>query len=205
MITEESLQLVNSAARLPSSADARLLRRWQARDRRIAAIHEGGHTIVAWLEGLEAEPRIWPREADNRQEMFWGGECLYGPGFVSDMARRRIAVAGVVAESTWIDMHPQYGLRDAPAPLTHMSAADWETARQPYGKADWRMRRAEAQVRARFRRPDVWEDVLTVAHHVIYFAPESPYEGEVDAAREEFEAQIAAVVAEIRAATHSAT
>jgi hypothetical protein len=176
-------------------------RRWQARDRRIAAIHEAGHTVVAWRESVVVEPRIWPRPADEDSagKMLWLGEIEYAPRVPTprNMPRARIGVAGVCAEERWLSDHPDGGRIDITSPLNRMSADDWLTAVCPSHQADWRVWRAITQVRALFRQPEVWGDVLAVARDLIEWAPDSPYEGEVSVARERFEALLAEVLAEL--------
>lgn len=161
-------------------------RRWQARDRRIAAIHEAGHTVMARLEEVSAWPKIWRRDPkDPEREMLWGGSTQYGIQllFVTNMSRRRIGVAGVMAEEIWMEWHRNYRLVDELPSLLRMPSADWDTferpcgdhdlqmaARPPYGrKPDRLVRKAAEQARQYLIKE--WADVLAVARDIMNCTP----------------------------------
>src|SRR5512132_2787417 len=130
-------------------------RRWQARDRRIAAIHEAGHTVMARLEEVSAWPKIWRRDPkDPEWKMFWGGSTQYGVQllFVTDMSRRRIGVAGVMAEEIWMERHENHRLMGDLPSLLRMRSADWDTFERPCGDHDAQM----AACPPYGRKPDRW-------------------------------------------------
>ena len=78
------------------------IRRITARDRRMAAVHEAGHAVIAMHLGVQMwSVHIHPtRTADFQSEKAYVGQATYGQP--PDMERRRlIAVAGMVAEEVW--------------------------------------------------------------------------------------------------------
>ena len=79
------------------------LKRLEARDRRLAAIHEAGHHIIARHRGIHVIDSWIERAGDpTRDTSAWGGRCRWrNPSRVSKVTRCMIAVAGMVAEELW--------------------------------------------------------------------------------------------------------
>ena len=67
------------AAPEPEAAvDMRRLARIEARDRRLAAIHEAAHVVIARRVRVEAAAWIFRRPtADPRREKTWGGQTTF--------------------------------------------------------------------------------------------------------------------------------
>jgi hypothetical protein len=99
-------------------------RRIEARSRRLAAVHEAGHLVIAahHLGIVPLDTRIW-RDADGSWNGYTEREGWPRPG---SRQRRLIAVAGVVAEAAWL------GAEDATeVKAILMNASDWEPLRLP--------------------------------------------------------------------------
>jgi hypothetical protein len=81
-----------------------MTKRILARDRRMAAVHEAGHVVVARRLGLRISSAwIVPNERETAaDEQTWSGrvqiESLQG---VDQLSRRMVGVAGAVAEWVW--------------------------------------------------------------------------------------------------------
>jgi hypothetical protein len=75
--------------------------RVEARDRRLSAIHEAAHVVIARHVGMPAAAWIyrWPTD-DPMREKTWGGKTILG-GKPSRPQRAMISVAGAVAEYVW--------------------------------------------------------------------------------------------------------
>ena len=114
------------------------LRRIDARDRRLAAIHEAGHHVIARYHGMD-EVESWIERV--------GDPTVYNNAWVgrtrwlrpSDESSRRdamIALAGMVAENQWRGINDPdrigdiYDLLDDP---DCMSETDWCTAGMDHG------------------------------------------------------------------------
>ena len=109
----------------------RQIKRLEARDRRLAAVHEAGHIVVARKLGI---PQIDARltkcaNSDPMERTSWSGQhraCLRG---VSKQKRTMYAVAGTVAEACWNGLTAldiDWDDRNI------MSPTDWaETGREP--------------------------------------------------------------------------
>jgi hypothetical protein len=81
----------------------RQIKRLEARDRRLAAVHEAGHIVVACKLGISEIGATLTKCADSdpMERTWWSGEhraCLRG---VSKQKRTMYAVAGIVAEACW--------------------------------------------------------------------------------------------------------
>jgi hypothetical protein len=107
------------------------LRRLEARDRRMAAIHEAGHLTMARHVGLQAASASLERIPDASisvlESKFWIGKTRYLPSEIigrklSDRKRVMFAVAGAVAERCWIAEGFDEDLWYDP---DSMSASDW--------------------------------------------------------------------------------
>ncbi len=109
------------------------LKRLEARDRRLAAIHEAGHHIIARHRGMHVIDSWIERVGDpTRLTSAWGGHCRWrNPSRVSKVTGCMIGVAGMVAEELWKAgndpnrMGSIYDLLDDP---NRMSESDWCTA-----------------------------------------------------------------------------
>lgn len=76
--------------------------RIEARDRRLAAVHEAAHVVIARRVRVEAAAWIFRRPtADPRREKTWGGQTTFYSQFSRPQHRRMIAVAGAIAEHVW--------------------------------------------------------------------------------------------------------
>lgn len=84
-------------------------RRIIAHDRRMAAVHEAGHVVVAMHLGVDVlDADIRPNPTDNiRFEKSYLGRATYAQPSDSEQARL-IAVAGMVAEEVWKAHGPAY-------------------------------------------------------------------------------------------------
>lgn len=80
---------------------------FMARDRRLAAVHEAGHLVVARLFGVDISScRIFPNRgwsaAEPTYEKSWIGRIQFCSVKSSTVEQRRlIGIAGVVAECCW--------------------------------------------------------------------------------------------------------
>jgi hypothetical protein len=119
------LQTINKHHPLP-------MRRMEARDRRLSAVHEAGHIVIAQYFG---DRDAWGRihQLDGRDEQFhranksWIGQSTYNPRFVNTEYRRQmLGIAGVAAEWAWES--PEAGDHDYDGCLEDagMSPSDWE-------------------------------------------------------------------------------
>jgi hypothetical protein len=109
----------------------------EARDRRLAAVHEAGHLVMArYLGCRDASARIFPNEDADEHQKRWTGQTSYGARWFSRLSRIRrqmIAVAGVVAEETWRrqEIDPVYWWDE-----DIMSPTDWAAAECTPGQLD---------------------------------------------------------------------
>ena len=108
-----------------------------ARDRRMAAVHEAGHCLIAQRYG--GQPDAWiDRNPDiidpyagsstwiGQTGMFWGRLKL------SDYRRMQIGVAGCVAETVWRDRDRCFDWWSDFTDVAAMSPSDWAlTGHQP--------------------------------------------------------------------------
>jgi hypothetical protein len=106
------------------------LKRTEARDRRLAAIHEAAHHIMARHHGMHEVESWIERVGDpTRYETSWVGHCRWrNPSPGSSRRYTMIAVAGMIAENLWKAgndpdrMDNIYDVLDDP---NCMSEADW--------------------------------------------------------------------------------
>jgi hypothetical protein len=109
------------------------LKRLEARDRRLAAIHEAAHHVMARHRGIdEVESWIERVGEPTKYDTAWVGHCRWrNPHPGSRRHDVMIGVAGMVAESLWKAgndpdrMEDIYDLLDDP---NCMSESDWCTA-----------------------------------------------------------------------------
>ena len=106
-----------------------------ARDRRLAAVHEAGHVVVAAHFGLPpARARIWRADAPMPDGRAWIGRIRFrGLDGLSSLERRMLGCAGAAAELCWQheDIHPDHWIE-----ADHMSEADWRLAGCALGEPD---------------------------------------------------------------------
>jgi hypothetical protein len=106
------------------------IKRIEAQDRRLAAMHEAGHHTIARHRGMREVESWIERVGDpTRFDSSWGGHCRWrNPSRVSKATRYLIGVAGMVAENLWKAgndpnrMDNIYDLLDDP---NCMSKSDW--------------------------------------------------------------------------------
>ena len=109
------------------------LKRIEARDRRLAAIHEAGHHVIARHRGMREVDSWIERVGDpTRYETSWVGHCRWrNPTRGSRRSDTMIGVAGMIAENLWKSrndpglMDSIYDLLDDP---NCMSESDWRNA-----------------------------------------------------------------------------
>jgi hypothetical protein len=97
-------------------------KRIYARDRRIAAVHEAGHIVIARAVGIEVwSARIGPntREAVERTWIGQVGIPISDLEKVDDVSRRMVGVAGSLAAHLWCGGRIEDFFPDA------MSRNDW--------------------------------------------------------------------------------
>ena len=118
--------------------------RTSAYDRRLAAIHEAGHAIMALFLGYDADVWIHRNETSApRDEKLWIGHMTIRHD-LSEVRRsdvRMIAVAGMVAETLWKNGHDEeyaepYGWDDILWDDACMSPSDWRLAGYEPGEPD---------------------------------------------------------------------
>jgi hypothetical protein len=99
-------------------------KRTLARERRLAAVHEAGHVVIARRVGFKsAVAWIWPNEGP-REKRSWLGRTLLQKGpQVDDVSRRMVGVAGSIAEHLW-----HGGWIEEYLPQEEMSESDWRLA-----------------------------------------------------------------------------
>jgi hypothetical protein len=143
-----------------------------ARDRRMAAIHEAGHMVIAGRFGVRYQAWILPApDNDPWEEKTWIGTCRFlGEKKPTKQQKRMIAVAGAAAEACWQDREMWDGAEDInwydPAV---MSPSDWRGAGCPVGKPDTHFFTAVGDVAA-LLRPDggpLWSPLIQAARNLI--------------------------------------
>ena len=115
---------------LRSVATKRINLKLEARDRRLAAIHEAAHHVIARHRGMHEVESWIERVGDTTvHETSWVGHCRWrNPSQGSSRRDTMIGVAGMVAENLWKAgnnpdrMDDIYDLLDDP---NCMSKSDW--------------------------------------------------------------------------------
>jgi hypothetical protein len=128
--------------------------RINAYDRRIAAIHEAGHALMAVHLGYTADAWIHATEtAAPLEEKTWVGHMIIRsrPVKRNHPHTRMVAVAGMVAETLWKNGHDEeyadpYGWEDYLLDGGCMSFSDWRLANCDPGEPDDDLYEIAAQV-----------------------------------------------------------
>lgn len=118
--------------------------RMKAYDRRLAAIHEGGHALMAVYLGYTADAWIHPNETDELiAEKTWLGHATVHdrPRSCAHPHNRMIAVAGMVAETLWKNGRDEeyaepYGWEGILLDEDCMSFSDWWNTNCEPGQPD---------------------------------------------------------------------
>jgi hypothetical protein len=156
--------------------------RAEARDRRQSAMHEAGHLVVALHFGVPAHAEIWRIGDPTLDERSWTGQtqmCRYEVRSdrrgrlrsrrirVTPATKRKIGVAGIIAEAVWQDdlTSPEDLLCDPAA----MSPTDWKMAGgAPDEDVGWRIIRAAEEVFGLLARGGpLWGELVTAARQLI--------------------------------------
>jgi len=138
-----------------------------ARDRRLAAVHEAGHVVVAAHFGLPpARARISRVVAPAPDQRAWTGrvQCR-GLDVLSSLERRMLGCAGAAAELSWQrdDIHPDHWIA-----ADHMSEADWRLAGCDPGEPDDLCVEAIAELQDLLAEDGpLWSDLLRQARRLI--------------------------------------
>jgi hypothetical protein len=119
-----------------------------ARERRLAAIHEAGHVVIAKhlrLRVLQADIR--KNDLQDLDEKEWTGSVRFQTQGVAARKRRMVAVAGLVAESCWEGKDDCHGLFEFLVfNPDGMSESDWEISGCSYGQPSKQLFDAVEQV-----------------------------------------------------------
>ncbi len=141
-----------------------------ARDRRLAAIHEAGHKVIAESFGACCQALIFPHFHGGPSQKTWLGKCFRLPKQLSKQQERMIAVAGAVAEAYWQDRD----IWDVAEEIDWyepavMSQSDWHLGGCAVGEPSTRLFTAIQEV-AVLLRPDggpLWSSLLRTARELI--------------------------------------
>lgn len=144
--------------------------RIKAYDRRLAAIHEAGHAVIAVSLGYTADAWIYPNEtAEPMVEKTWLGHVTVHdrPRSCDHPHNRMVAVAGMVAETLWKNGHDEdyaapYGWEDYLFDEDCMSFSDWWNADCEPGQPDEDLFDIVAEV-ARLLMGDNWPSLLRMS------------------------------------------
>jgi hypothetical protein len=153
--------------------------RVRARDRRMAAIHEAGHLVIARMFGFPGSAWIWPN--DQPEEKTWLGRTKRCPIISVNHGKvrvktptksqdRMIAVAGAVAEACWQDraiwrVAVEWDWDD---PVV-MSDSDWHLSGCPIGRPSPALYTAIDKVEALLRSDcgALWPSLCQTARDLI--------------------------------------
>jgi hypothetical protein len=171
-MTRTRRQQVKAAAQAARSG--KLLRRIVrtiARDRRLAAIHEAGHLVVARSLGVTGYAYIQPLRESAAWQRMWIGRFSFGKS--TKQQRRLIAVAGAVAEGCWLNRIHNIEDVDWYEPEV-MSESDWGLSGCPVGEPNKAFFTAVDQVATLLRCDGgrLWSDLVQTSRDLI--DPERP-------------------------------
>ena len=143
-----------------------------ARHRRLAAVHEAGHIVIARHSGVHVHrARIWPVDVDDLDSQWaWSGQVqTIGLDRAPAEVRCMIGVAGAVAEMSWhgeeIDTSDGWALGDA----LGLSSSDWSIADcDPGRRFDWPVLRAIEKTADLLRRGGpLWAALIAASNSLI--------------------------------------
>ncbi len=148
--------------------------RISAYDRRLAAIHEAGHVLMAIYLGYEADAWIHPHQsADMRNEKAWLGKMIIRnqPADLDNPHMRMVAVAGMVAERLWKNGHDDeyaepYSWEDLLLDGDIMSFSDWRLAGSTPGDPDDGLYDIAAEVAELFMT-DLWSTLTGISRSLM--------------------------------------
>jgi hypothetical protein len=165
------------------------LRRIEARDRRMAAIHEAGHVTMARNVGLDILAAWLEKTPDpGVYDKLWIGHTR--PYLKKKMSREKLAmfaVAGAVAECCWHrDSFDEMLDNDAWYDAAAMSDSDWACCRCEPGNPTPRLLKIIKTVFSLFDRQagKLWPDLLVEARRLIEHSREPAYKPRVSVKNE---------------------
>jgi hypothetical protein len=135
-----------------------------AGDRRITAVHEAGHLVIARRLGLEVVSAwIMPNDAAPPDERTWIGRVqIFRLGEKGERARRMVGVAGSVAEWLWFGGWIEDFFPDA------MSESDWHLAGCAVDQPDDALMQAASDVGELFARGGPgWQELVAESRRLI--------------------------------------
>jgi hypothetical protein len=152
--------------------------RREAYDRRLTAIHEAGHFVVACHFGFEAFARIWANYDGRTDEVFYLGRChWWATDSVTPIKERMIGVAGAVAQKVWDDPDGISELFEGSYwDKRVMSSSDWMSCGCEPGFPDWYLIQAAERV-ARLFNPascKLWPIVVRLSRDIINVYRQAP-------------------------------
>jgi hypothetical protein len=137
----------------------------RARERRLAAIHEAGHVVVARRLGFELlSAWITPHGGEPDERTWTGRVQIRRPDEASESGRRMVGIAGSVAEHLWSG-----GWIEDYSPDEAMSESDWHLAGcDPDDEPDDVLMDAIEDVGRLFTRDGAgWQELLAEARRLI--------------------------------------
>lgn len=148
--------------------------RMEAYDRRLAAIHEAGHALIAIHLGYKAHAWIHRNEtADPLREKTWLGHMTVHnlPTEPGHPHVRMVAVAGMVGETLWKCGHDEeyaepWGWEDYLLDEASMSPSDWRLSGCVPGEPDDDLFHVVAQVGALFMG-ESWPKLNTMSRRLM--------------------------------------
>jgi hypothetical protein len=139
-----------------------------AQDRRLAAIHEAGHVVIANMLSINVafayiyEPH---NHADPQFQKTWAGRTYCNLKKADPRQRRMIGVAGAVAELCWRE---EFVDDDYWTDPNMMSKSDWRLTRCRPGAPDERCVEAIYAVAEVLERgASLWGDLVRIARDLI--------------------------------------
>jgi hypothetical protein len=139
-------------------------KRTLARDRRMAAVHEAGHVVIARRLGLEiVSAWIVPNDGEPDERTWAGRVQIRRPHEADEVSRRMVGVAGPVAEYLW-----RGGWIEDYFPDEAMSESDWHLAGCEPDKPDDALMDAIGEVGQMFARGGSgWQDLIAESRRLI--------------------------------------